>query len=117
MKEAKVKLYPTVGLKKPGDHVMANFGQVPFQFDIDGYVKVSIRLFSQTALDDSPNLPETNCLQKQQKMITDNIKQADTSKLAPGLSETKMIQFLVGFNPDVAAGKELTPPGSPISPA
>lgn len=45
MNEAKVKLYPTVGLKKPGDHVMANFGQVPFQFDIDGYVKVSIRFF------------------------------------------------------------------------
>lgn len=39
-------------------------------------------------------------------MITDNIKQADTSKLAPGLSETKMIQFLVGFGPDSAAGSD-----------
>lgn len=39
-KDVKGKLYPTVGLKKPGDHVWVNFGQLPFQFDIDGYMKV-----------------------------------------------------------------------------
>jgi hypothetical protein len=39
-KDVKGKLYPTVGLKKPGDHVLVNFGQQPFLFDIDGYMKV-----------------------------------------------------------------------------
>ncbi|KAK1829062.1 SPRY domain-containing protein [Podospora conica] len=127
LRESKVALYPTVGLKRPGDHVMANFGQVPFQFDIDGYVKVSTLIIPEVhpsrCFCGSPT-PEshfshapTNMLfdlrtpvllsslheflrlrilrKKQKKMITENIKQADTSKLAPGLSETKMIQFLV----------------------
>ena len=35
-------LYPAVGLKRPGDHIWANFGQVPFQFDIDGYMRVRL---------------------------------------------------------------------------
>lgn len=39
-KDVKGKLYPTIGLKKPGDHVIVNFGQTPFLFDIDGYMKV-----------------------------------------------------------------------------
>jgi hypothetical protein len=46
--------YPTIGLKKPGDHVFANFGQMPFQFDIDGYVKVFHLL--------SPNSPAVTAL-------------------------------------------------------
>ncbi|KAK0635572.1 hypothetical protein B0T17DRAFT_587040 [Bombardia bombarda] len=70
-KDAKGKLYPTVGMKKQGDHVYVNFGQLPFQYDIDGYMK------------------------KQQKMISENIKNADTSKLAPSLSESELIQQLV----------------------
>jgi hypothetical protein len=40
----KTKLYPVVGLKKKDDHIWANFGQVPFMFDIDGYMKVSSAL-------------------------------------------------------------------------
>ena len=36
-------LYPSVGFKKPGEHVRVNFGQEPFVFDIDGYVKVRKR--------------------------------------------------------------------------
>lgn len=36
-----MKLYPSVGMKKqPNVHVSANFGQQPFIFDIDGFVKV-----------------------------------------------------------------------------
>ncbi|KAK3370267.1 hypothetical protein B0H63DRAFT_528000 [Podospora didyma] len=70
-KDVKGKLYPTVGLRKPGDHVLVNFGRVPFQFDIDGYMK------------------------KQQKMISDSIKNADTSSLAPPLAESELIQQLV----------------------
>ncbi|KAM7190718.1 hypothetical protein V8F20_009623 [Naviculisporaceae sp. PSN 640] len=70
-KDVKGKLYPTIGLKRNGDHIWANFGQLPFQFDIDGYMK------------------------KQQKMIRDRINSADTSKLAPSLNDTELIQQLV----------------------
>lgn len=35
------KLYPSVGMKKhPTVHLISNFGQQPFIFDIDGMVKV-----------------------------------------------------------------------------
>ncbi|CAI4215199.1 unnamed protein product [Parascedosporium putredinis] len=34
--DVKGKLYPSVGLKKYGEHVRVNFGQIPFVFDIDG---------------------------------------------------------------------------------
>lgn len=43
-KDLKGKLYPIVGLKKKEDHIMANFGQRPFEFDIDGYMRVSLTL-------------------------------------------------------------------------
>lgn len=33
-------LYPSVGLRTPGEVVEANFGQRPFRFDIEGYFKV-----------------------------------------------------------------------------
>jgi Ran-binding protein 9/10 len=36
------KLYPSVGLKRPGEHIWANFGQVPFQFSIDNLVQVRV---------------------------------------------------------------------------
>ncbi|KAL9086399.1 MAG: hypothetical protein Q9159_004175 [Coniocarpon cinnabarinum] len=32
-------LYPTIGFKRPNDHIRVNFGQTPFVFDIDGYVR------------------------------------------------------------------------------
>ncbi|GAB1313899.1 CTLH/CRA C-terminal to lish motif domain-containing protein [Madurella fahalii] len=70
-KDVKGKLYPIVGLKKKDDHIWANFGQVRFMFDIDGYMK------------------------RQQDMIEAEIRQADPSKLVPGLSETELIQQLV----------------------
>lgn len=38
------RLYPSVGIKKPGEHVRANFGQTPFVFDIDTFLEVSRRL-------------------------------------------------------------------------
>ncbi|KAF3761103.1 hypothetical protein M406DRAFT_12357, partial [Cryphonectria parasitica EP155] len=59
-KEVKGKLYPSVGLKKTGEHVRVNFGQTRFVFDIDSHMKAS-----------------------------------DTSKLAPPLNETDLIQQLV----------------------
>ncbi|KAK3491457.1 CTLH/CRA C-terminal to lish motif domain-containing protein [Neurospora crassa] len=63
--------YPAVGLKRPGDHIWVNFGQIPFQYDIDGYMK------------------------KQQKMVTDKIRSTDTANLAPPLNDTELIQQLV----------------------
>ncbi|KAL2018836.1 hypothetical protein VTK56DRAFT_325 [Thermocarpiscus australiensis] len=65
------KLYPIIGLKQNGDHIWANFGQAPFMFDIDGYMK------------------------RQQEMISEQIRSADASMLVPGLSETELIQQLV----------------------
>lgn len=37
----KGKLYPSISLKKAGEHVRANFGQSPFVFNIDDIVRVS----------------------------------------------------------------------------
>ncbi|KAK1775270.1 CTLH/CRA C-terminal to lish motif domain-containing protein [Copromyces sp. CBS 386.78] len=70
-KDTTRNFYPAVGLKRPGDHIWVNFGQVPFQFDIDGYMK------------------------KQQKLVTDKIRTTDTAMLAPPLNDTELIQQLV----------------------
>jgi hypothetical protein len=34
-------LYPSVGLRTLGEDITANFGQKPFLYDIDHYIKVS----------------------------------------------------------------------------
>jgi hypothetical protein len=34
------QLYPSVGMKKPQEHLRANFGQTPFIFDIDSMIEV-----------------------------------------------------------------------------
>ncbi|RAL64061.1 hypothetical protein DID88_003249 [Monilinia fructigena] len=34
----KGKLFPSIGMKKPGEHIRVNFGQSPFVFDIDGMI-------------------------------------------------------------------------------
>ena len=36
-----IKLYPSVGAKRPGAQLRVNFGQTPFLFDIDGMMAVS----------------------------------------------------------------------------
>ncbi|KAE8452802.1 hypothetical protein EG329_013074 [Mollisiaceae sp. DMI_Dod_QoI] len=41
IKENKGKLFPSVGMKKAGEHVRVNFGQRPFVFDIDGMMSAS----------------------------------------------------------------------------
>lgn len=35
-------LYPSIGMKKPNEHIKANFGQTPFVFDIEGMIEVWI---------------------------------------------------------------------------
>jgi hypothetical protein len=36
------RLFPSVGLKRAGDHVRVNFGQSQFVFDIDSLVEVGL---------------------------------------------------------------------------
>jgi hypothetical protein len=42
-REVRGKLFPSVGMMKPGEHVWVNFGQSPFEFDIDSMILVSTR--------------------------------------------------------------------------
>jgi Ran-binding protein 9/10 len=37
------RLYPSVGMKKPSEHLRVNFGQSQFVFDIDSLVEVRTR--------------------------------------------------------------------------
>jgi Ran-binding protein 9/10 len=115
LKDGKAKLYPSVGLKGSGDRVMVNFGQLPFVFDIDGYMKVSHHLISHghanndvpvctgpyTSLAESRGHAHTDpdLEQHQQTMVFDNITEADTSTLSPPLNETELIQQLVSEIP------------------
>ena len=39
-REIKGELFPSVGMKKPGEYIRVNFGQSPFVFDIDGMMAV-----------------------------------------------------------------------------
>jgi hypothetical protein len=34
------KIYPAVGMKRPGEHVSVNFGQSPFFYNIDQMMSV-----------------------------------------------------------------------------
>ncbi|RDA88309.1 hypothetical protein CP532_6588 [Ophiocordyceps camponoti-leonardi (nom. inval.)] len=65
------KLYPSVSLKKPGEAILVNFGQVPFVYNID------------------------DLMREERKKIQQEISEADTSKLEPGMNETDLIQTLV----------------------
>ncbi|PSR87304.1 CTLH/CRA C-terminal to lish motif domain-domain-containing protein [Coniella lustricola] len=47
--EVKGKLYPSVGLKKPGEHIRVNFGQTEFIYDINGLMKQDDRPLRRTA--------------------------------------------------------------------
>ncbi|KAK1476961.1 SPRY domain-containing protein [Colletotrichum cuscutae] len=40
-------LYPTVGLKKSGEHIRVNFGQTPFVFNIEGMMTALVLQFLQ----------------------------------------------------------------------
>ncbi|KAI9643906.1 hypothetical protein NHQ30_007257 [Ciborinia camelliae] len=70
-------LFPSVGMKKPGEHIRVNFGQSPFVFDIDGMILVS------------ETISPFPCL------TLSTPKEGHTIKLAPPLCETELIQSLV----------------------
>jgi hypothetical protein len=67
----KGKLYPSISLKKQGEHIRANFGQAPFVFNIDDVVRA------------------------QSEKVRSEIEAADTTQLEPNLGESDLIQALV----------------------
>lgn len=50
-------MYPTVGLQTPGEVVDANFGQEPFEYDIEDMMR-ELRLRTRLAIYDFP-VPES----------------------------------------------------------
>ncbi|KAG9248564.1 hypothetical protein BJ878DRAFT_487382 [Calycina marina] len=70
-REIRGKLYPSIGMKKSGEHIRVNFGQSPFTFDID------------------------SVMEAEKNIIWQQIEATSTAKLAPPLSETELIQSLV----------------------
>ncbi|KAI1336723.1 SPRY domain-containing protein [Xylariaceae sp. FL0016] len=64
------KLYPEVGMKKPGEHVRVNFGQAPFVYNIDLVMKGEQALtraaIASTRIDQlvSPPVGETELIQQ-----------------------------------------------------
>jgi len=44
-RDLKGTFYPTVGLRTPGEIVIANFGQKPFRYDIESFMRVSFFFF------------------------------------------------------------------------
>lgn len=71
IKENKGKLFPSVGMKKTGEHIRVNFGQRPFVFDIDGMMS------------------------REKRQIRQEIEATSTAKLSPPLDETELIQALI----------------------
>ncbi|KAK6340236.1 hypothetical protein TWF730_002001 [Orbilia blumenaviensis] len=66
-----IKLFPAVGMKKPGEHIRVNFGQEEFSFDIDGYTK------------------------DERKKALQEISDSQVKSLCPPLDEAALIQSLV----------------------
>ncbi|KAI9893898.1 MAG: hypothetical protein M1814_005451 [Vezdaea aestivalis] len=69
--QKKGPLYPTIGMKRLGEAVKANFGQYPFVFDIDGM------------------------MEREKAILAREINGTIANKLSPSLSETPLIQALV----------------------
>ncbi|KAF3921520.1 hypothetical protein AA313_de0200833 [Arthrobotrys entomopaga] len=65
------KLYPAVGLKKPGEHIHVNFGQEEFCYDIDGYMKA------------------------ERQNVYDEINSIPVDNVCPPLDEAALIQSLI----------------------
>ncbi|KAF1813678.1 SPRY-domain-containing protein [Eremomyces bilateralis CBS 781.70] len=65
------RLYPSVGMKKPGEHLRVNFGQTPFVFDIDSMVE------------------------KERRHIQEEINKTSVERLNPPLGEDALIHQLV----------------------
>lgn len=66
------RLFPSVGMKKPGEHLRINFGRTPFVFDID-------RLMEQ-----------------ERQTVLQEIKKADVSSLHTPDNEDSLVHKLIG---------------------
>ncbi|EMC99168.1 hypothetical protein BAUCODRAFT_64942 [Baudoinia panamericana UAMH 10762] len=64
-------LYPSVGMKKPGEHLRINFGHTPFVFDINGM------------------------MEEERHSIIDSIRRADVSTLRPPDDESTLVHKLI----------------------
>ncbi|CAK7223112.1 hypothetical protein SCUCBS95973_005067 [Sporothrix curviconia] len=71
IKGPNLKLFPVVGMRKSGEQLRVNFGQLPFTFDIDGLMK------------------------KEKLIIRQQILETSTDELSPAKSETDLVQQLV----------------------
>ncbi|KAK7520457.1 ran-binding protein [Phyllosticta citriasiana] len=67
----KEEFYPSIGVKKPGEHLRTNFGQDPFVYDIDREFR------------------------KEQFAIQREISMRNVSSLKPGLDESALINELI----------------------
>ncbi|KAI1806838.1 SPRY-domain-containing protein [Daldinia bambusicola] len=69
-RDIKGDLYPTVGMKRPGEHVRVNFGQTNFMFQIDDLVKKEreemMKAINRTSIERlvSPPRSETELIQQ-----------------------------------------------------
>lgn len=66
------QLYPSVGMKKPGEHLRINFGKTPFVFDIDSMIE------------------------QEKRSILADIGKADVSGLRPPDDQTALVNNLIG---------------------
>lgn len=66
------RLFPSVGMKKPNEHVRVNFGQKPFVFDIDGMVE------------------------RERRAVLEDIRHVDVKDLHPPDDEESLVRVLVG---------------------
>ncbi|KAI1657251.1 SPRY-domain-containing protein [Daldinia decipiens] len=71
-RDIKGNIYPTVGMKKPGEHIRVNFGQTKFMFQIDNLVK-----------------------KEQEKMMAAINRTSMERLVSPPKNETDLIQQLV----------------------
>ena len=98
-------LFPSVGMKRPHAHLVANFGQRPFVFDIDTYTEVSgaERNIKYSA----------NCKQRRKQEVQEQVDSSDISTLHATLDRDHLTKALVAqyLSPDGYALK-----GSPESP-
>ena len=66
------RLYPSVGMKKPGEHLRTNFGRYPFVFDID------------------------RMMEQERQTIMREVEKADLNSLHPPDDENALIHNLIG---------------------
>lgn len=82
------KLYPSVGMKKPGEHLRVNFGQEPFVFPIEDMMAVGTTEMAQ-------GQDAELSVQEEKALIHAEINRTNVSTLQPPLDERQLIQRLV----------------------